>query len=386
MNILFDTRWLKPNPTGVGWYIQELAQELHQKQKNQEFDKKLANQDKIELTFLGGDMGKLPAEPKKIKLPLMKKKVYQWLWKTFEWPPLNSLAGKQDLVHFTNGTAVPHHYDKNIITVHDLTFMEFPEMIEPKNLHFLQKKASWSLKQASHIIAVSQDTKKDLQKHFQIPEEKISVIYNGVDRLFLQKPTDEELENVRKKYQLTSKFFLSVSTIEPRKDFGTLIEAYNLLPAAIKNEYQLLIVGGKGWQNEYKKITDLIHKLKLKEKVKLLGYIDYKDLPIIYRLAQIYIHTSLKEGFGIGLIQAMASHLPIIASNISCHPEIVKNAGIYFEPQNPQDLQKKIIEMLNKKGNRQYYVTMGSKIIENYSWKKAAEETLTLYQKVLTNS
>jgi len=377
MKILLDTRWLTAKPTGIGWYIKELIQE---------FDEKFANQTENELTLLGGDTAKFPEHLKKIKLPTAQKKLYQWSWKTFQKPSLNSLAGKQDLVHFTNGTAIPHKYAKNIITIHDLAFMEFPEMIESKNLAFLQKTIPWSLDQASHIIAVSQDTKKDLQKHFQVPEEKITVIYNGIDPLFLQKPDPEEMERVHKKYALPSKFFLSVSTIEPRKDFGTMIEAYNLLPASIKSEYGLVIVGAKGWQNEYKKITDLIHKLKLKENVKLLGYVDYQDLPSIYRLAQIYLHPSLKEGFGIGLIQAMASYLPIIASNTSCHPEIVKNAGIYFEVQNPEDLQRKIIEMINKKGNRQYYVTMGSKIIGNYSWKKAAQETLNLYQKVFKNS
>ncbi len=371
MKVLLDTRWLGQKPTGIGWYIYELIQQFAEKNND------------LELTLLGGNIQQINENWKKIPLPTLKKKLYQGFWKTVKWPRLNGMGGNQDLVHFTNGTAIPHSYKKNIITVHDLTYMEFPEMVEAKNLPFLQKTMPWSIKQASHLIAVSQDTKKDLMKYFQVPESKISVIYNGVDPIFLQTPTQEETEEVKKKYKLPGQYFLSVSTIEPRKDFGTMIEAYSLLPDSIKADHHLVIVGSKGWQNEYKKITDLIERLELKDKVHLLGYVEYKNLPAIYRLAKVYLHTSIKEGFGIGLIQAMASHLPIVASNTSCHPEIVKSAGLYFEMRNPNDLANKIIQMLNSKATRQYHIAVGSKLADNYSWKKSAQETLGIYKKII---
>lgn len=369
MKILLDTRWLKKKPTGIGWYISKLANEF-------------VEQTKDEITFLGGEQRYLPVNFKKIPLPLVKKKLYQGLWKRIYWPKLDFLAGKQDLVHFTNGTAIPHNYPKNIITIHDLAFVEYPEMIEAGNLVFLKKIMPWSIKQATHIITVSQDTKKDLQKHFDVPPEKITVIYNGIDSLFLQKPSAEESAKIRQKYNLPKKILLTVSTIEPRKDFSTLIQGYSLLPKSVQEEYELVIVGSKGWQNEYRKITDLINKLNLKNKIHLLGYVDYKDLPVIYRLASIYIHASIKEGFGIGLVQAMATQLPIVVSNTSCHPEIVKNAGLYFKVGSPEDLADKILQMLDRKSLQQYYITLGSKLVDQYSWGKAAEQTLKLYHQI----
>ncbi len=372
MKILLDTRWLKRKPTGVGWYISELAHQFS----------KISTD---EFTLLGGESKNLPQQLPRIPLSIIKKKVYQGLWKRVYWPKLDHLAGKQDVVHFMNGTAIPHSYPVNVLTVHDLTYIEHPEMIEAGNLVFLEKIMPWSIKQASHIIAVSEDTKADLHRYFNVPLERISVIYNGVDPIFLIPSEADEIANVQKKYKLPQKFFLSVSTIEPRKDYTTLIEAYNLLPEEIKKEFSLIIVGSKGWQNEYKKVTDLIHKLKLKNKVQLLGYVDYTDLPIIYKLAEIYLHTSIKEGFGIGLVQAMATHLPIIVSNTSCHPEIVKNAGLYFEPKNSEDLADKILQMLDRKSTRQYHVTIGAKLIEQYSWKKAALETLNIYHNLFNN-
>lgn len=365
---LIDTRWLTAKPTGVGVYIRELLQEFAIQAVDQE------------ITLLGGHGMEKFENFKRIPLSPVGKKVYQGLWKTIKWPLLNSLAGKQDVVHFTNGTAIPHHYPKNILTIHDLAFVEYPEMIESKNLKFLQKFVPWSVAQATHIIAVSQETKKDLQRHFQVPAEKITVIYNGIDREFLKTPTVEQLAKVRVHYELPAKFFLSVSTIEPRKDFATMIEAYALLPASIRKEYELVIVGSRGWEGEYQKLQAVVKKLQLSNKVHFLGYVDLVDLPIIYRLASLYLHTSLKEGFGIGLVQAMACGLPIIASNISCHPEIVQDAGLYFIVKNPQNLAEKIVQMLENESLRHDCIAKGLKLSENYSWKLAAQKTLKLYE------
>jgi glycosyltransferase involved in cell wall biosynthesis len=293
------------------------------------------------------------------------------------------LTGDIDLVHFTNGTAVPNKARKNVVTVHDLAFIKFPETIESKNLNFLSRFVPKSIKNADHIIAVSENTKKDIMDYYNYPSEKISVIYNGISESFLSMPSESFKIKTKHKYNLKKPFLLSVNTIEPRKNLSSLISAYARLNKNLRNSYDLVICGGIGWNGEFKKLKQLISDNGLSQSVKLLEFVDTDSLKAIYSMATLYITPSLYEGFGLGLVEAMGYSLPIIASDIACHHEIGKNACVYFSPTDIQELSLKIELLLIDKDKYNDLKNNGEKRVKLFSWKMSAEKTLEVYKKVL---
>jgi glycosyltransferase involved in cell wall biosynthesis len=318
-----------------------------------------------------------------IKIKGIKKRILQGFWKYLSFPKLEFITGEVDLFHFTNGTIVPNKANKNIITIHDLSFLKYPETIESKNLSFLKKMMPISLKRADHIITVSENTKKDVIENYNIEDSKITVVYNGLDYEFKEKSSLAMQAKVKQKYNLKNNFLLSVSTIEPRKNFSTLIEAYLKLNKEVKEKTDLIICGGEGWSGEKSKLENLIQKYNLNSNVKLLGFVSRKELRAIYDLAKIYIHTSFYEGFGLSMIEAMEANLPIIASNISCHPEICEDAALYFDVLDSQDLSYKIELLLIDENRRNKFINSGKNRVKNFSWSKAAEKTAEIYKNTL---
>ena len=366
MKLLLDTRWLTNNPSGVGMYIKNLILGL-------------CKHSEIFTTLFGNrDKKILPKHMQHIPFLGIKKKVFQFLWKTFHSPSIEFVTGDFPLVHYTNGTAIPQRHGKYILTVHDLAYITFPETIEKKNLKFLQKNVPVSIKNASHIIAVSDYTKDKIIKHFHISPTKITRIYNGIDDVFFHTYTNEKRKEIRMKYGLKKKYFLSVSTLEPRKDFLTQIRAYRGLAESIRKEYDLVIAGGKGWN--YQDIFDEAHKYLNTGHIKLLGYISQEDIPLLMQEASLYLHTSLEEGFGLSLVQALASRCPVIASKTSCHPEILKEYGTYFEVGNVNDLQEKIQKNVSKTPDTNI-LEAGYLYAKHFRWNKMQEETISLYKK-----
>jgi len=370
MKICIDTRWVSRNNSGVGCYITELAKALNQKTLPYDiflFGENIVPYSKIQTIILSG----------------IKKRIFQFMWKTFGIPSLEVFTGEMDLFHFTNLTNIPNKAKRNIVTVHDLAFKKLPLTIENKNLSFLEKKASQSIKKASHIIAVSNATKKDIMQYYNIASDKISVIYHGMDLDFLKSPSEAKNMKIKNKYSLNKPFLLSVSTLEPRKNFETLIHSYAKLNKSIIDEYDLVIVGQNGWSDEKKKLEAIIQHYKLTQKVKLLGFVDREELKSIYNLAKIYLHTSLYEGFGMSLLDAMAYKLPIIASDVSCHREILDKAALYYDLMNAQDLALKIELLLIDNDRYTDLSDKSQKRLKIFSWDKAAEQTAEVYKKVM---
>jgi len=368
VKICIDTRWMSNENSGVGSYIKFLLTELLSLDLPYDlsaFGEAFSSE--LELTDLKG----------------LKKKIFQGMWKYFNTPNIELLTGDVDLFHFTNGTIVPNRAKKNIVTIHDLSFLKYPETIERKNLLFLKKTIPLSLKKADHIIAVSKTTKNDIVERYGINENKITVIYNGLDANFKQESSLALRAKIKQKYNIRKDFLLSVSTLEPRKNFGKLILAYAKLNKELRDNNSLVICGGEGWGGEKSRLENLIQKYKLENNIKLLGFVDKKDLRAIYDLAKIYIHPSLYEGFGLGMIAAMEAKLPVIASETSCHPEVCDKAALYFDVEDSQDLAYKIELLMIDEKRRQALINLGEKRVKRFSWGKAAKETAEVYKKTL---
>jgi len=368
MKLLLDTRWLTKIPSGVGNTIANIISGL-EKETN------------IQTTFFGNYFeSKKHEHISHIPLSGIKKKFFQFFWREFFFPKIELVTGKHDLVHYTNATAIPQKHGKYILTVHDLSYVEFAKTIESKNLFFLQRHIPWSIQKADHIIAVSNHTKENIIKYFKIPEDKITVIYNGIDKIFFENHS-QKLLKLKKKHNLKNKYFLSVSTIEPRKDYITQIKAYKKLPENIRKEYDLIIAGGTGWKSK-EVITEVKKEMNIGN-IKLLGYVPELDISCLMQNASLYIHSSLDEGFGLPLIQALASKCHVIASNTSCHPEILQEHATYFEVQNVNDLVKTIQKKINHPQSSEQKEA-GYEYAKQFSTKNMVTETIELYKQLLS--
>jgi len=271
-----------------------------------------------------------------------------------------------------------------VITVHDVAFLCYPEAYDPSYLHFLRTMLPRALRAADHIITVSENTRRDLLRHYGVSPSKVGVVYNGVGEIFLRRFDHETLEAKRREYGLPEKFILSVGTIEPRKNFGLLVEAFACLKLREKMDHQLVLVGKK--DRDYPAVAAIIAKYGLQSEVHLPGWVPVEDLAAIYQLADLLAYPSLYEGFGLPLLEAMASGLPVIASNVSAIPEVVGDAALLVSPTDPEELTNAMRAALREKSLREELAEKGLKRARKFSWDRAAENTLRIYERLQTRT
>ncbi len=294
----------------------------------------------------------------------------------------NRLASKKiDLFHSPRFTLPQKKPCKFIITMHDLAFKKFPQLVKKEEINVFRNQIEAAVNRADKIIADSQNTKKDLINLFNIRNDKIEVIYLGVDEVYHPIRTQELLRETKNKYNLPREFILFVGTIEPRKNLKRLIEAFYELKKNKSIEHGLVIVGEKGWLCD--DIFETLGKLHLNQDVIFAGYIPESELPLIYNAADLFVFPSLYEGFGLPPLEAMACGVPVVTSNVSSLPEVVGDAAILVDPYNIQAIAEAIEQVLENNNLREKMIEKGFNQAKKFSWEKAARETLNLYYKCL---
>lgn len=296
---------------------------------------------------------------------------YQVVWGKFLWSqiflPLKLTREKLD-VFFSPAHYLPRFISiPSVVTIHDLSFYRYPEDFRKIDLIKLLNGTSYSIKKASQIIAVSQATKNDILKIYRLPQEKVTVIYNGFEKPKLR--WGKTLKKVPKKY------FLYVGTLQPRKNIITLIHAFNEIQKRNKN-FELVIAGKKGWM--YQSLFQEVLNLGLSRKVFFTDYITDKQLIFLYRHAYVFIMPSLYEGFGIPVLEAMSYGCPVISSYTSSLPEVGGDACLYFNPLDTKSLITKMEQLIHDIKLRTELIKKGKERIKLFSWEKCAEETLNL--------
>jgi len=291
---------------------------------------------------------------------------------------------KLDLMHFPHFNAPIFYTKPFVVTIHDLTLHYYPykeysprwslkKQIEIWVYRFLMGRV---VKNAKRIIAVSENTKKDLIKEYALKPEKITTIYEGVPETF-QKSTQEGIEAVKKKYGIMKNYLLYTGVWRSHKNLLKLIEAFKLILDA-GQDVQLVLTGKK--DPAYPEIPDLIQKLGLQAKVILTGFVDDADLVPLMSGATIYVFPSLYEGFGLPPLEAMALGVPVACSNNSSLPEVVGNAAVTFDPRNAQDMADKIIGILKSPELLKTLETRGYENVRRFSWKTMARQILEIYR------
>ncbi len=270
---------------------------------------------------------------------------------------------------------------KKILTIHDLIPLLFPKTYS-RDTSFLWNSSLKLIKnRIDHVIAVSQKTKDDCIKYFDIPDEKVTIIPNAVNARYKPIKNIEEVKNnLKMSYKLTDPFILFTGRIEARKNVPVLIKAlYKLKKMGLK--HKLVVVGGRGWK--YEETIGEIERLNLQESVIFPGYVPDEDLVKLYNAADLFVYPSLYEGFGLPPLEAMACGTPVITSNTSSLPEVVGNAGIMVNPKDVNGLAESMHRVLTDNVLKEDLSKKSLERSKKFSWEKSANETWKVYESIL---
>lgn len=289
------------------------------------------------------------------------------LWHRAQLPiPVELITGPLDVYHAPDFT-LPPTGARTLLTVHDLSFVRDPESASPGLRGYLATVVPRSVRRADHIITVSHATKADLVELYRTPESKITVLYEGVDPIF--KPTPNPA--IRAKYGLGSApYILSISTIQPRKNYRRLIQAFAQLPA----EFNLVIAGSKGWL--YDDIFVEAEQPAVRGRVRFVGFVPDDDLPGLYSEAAALAYPSLYEGFGLPLLEAMACGTPTLTSNASCLPEVAGGASLLVDPYSIESIAEGLKQVL---AGRDGWIVKGFARAAQFRWDDVAAKLIELY-------
>ena len=260
---------------------------------------------------------------------------------------------------------------KSIVTVHDLIYLRYPNLFSSIDLKIYDKKFRSACKRANKIIAVSQQTKKDIIDYFSISEDKIEVVYQGCNEVFKKTRNNKEL--IKNKFQLFEKYLLYVGSIEKRKNLITLLKVLKDLPN------KKLIVIGDGTRYK-KKCMNFIHDNNLSNRIKILSGLNLNDMASIYQNAEMLIYPSIFEGFGIPILEALYSKIPVITSKGGCFIEAGGPDSIYINPLSKEDIIKAINKIDNNSEIREKMIANGLKYAENFSDQNIANNLMKVYQ------
>ena len=286
-----------------------------------------------------------------------------------------------ELFHATEHLLLPLRAVPTVLTVHDLIFRHLPEHHKPLNRWYLNLTMPLYCRRATHIIAISECTRRDLIAAYSLPPEKITVIHEAADPRFCLQPPDA-VTTIRARYGLPDCYLLFVGTIEPRKNLMRLLTAFETVHAEGLSD-GLVIVGKRGWL--YDDFFAALERSPARDAVIFPGYVPDDDLPAIYAGAQASIFPSIYEGFGLPVLEAMACGTPVAASNGSSIPEVGGEAALYFDPTDTEALTEAIRTVLDDADLRADLRQRGFEQAARFSWERAAEATTRVYRTLTSN-
>lgn len=266
---------------------------------------------------------------------------------------------------------------KSVVTIHDLIFLRYPSFYKPIDRAIYTYKFRKACENADRIIAVSECTKKDVIELFRIPESKITTIYQGCDGSFLSEASDEKKAEVRAKYHLPQRYILNVGSIEERKNVWLAVKAIETMAEDI-----FLVIVGR-WTHYADEVKEYVSAHHLTDRVVFLTSMAFTDLPAVYQQAEVFVYPSLYEGFGIPIVEALNSGVPVVAATQSCLQEAGGPTSLYVDPHDAAGLKEILEKILSDTVLRSRMIESGREYARKFSEKNQAEALMNLYKSLL---
>ncbi|MDR4892112.1 MULTISPECIES: glycosyltransferase family 4 protein [unclassified Chryseobacterium] len=365
MKIAFDAKRFFHNTSGLGNYSRDLVRILSEYEPENEY--LLLNKNKSE-------RGKDILEHPNVHFIETSKGNFSRQLK------MGKDAQKQnaDIFHGLSGE-LPLKWDskpiKKVVTIHDLIFVRYPQYYSffDRRIHFWKFKKAAEM--ADKIIAISEQTKRDIIQYLKVPETKIEVIYQGCHQAFKEQQSPELMQEVKEKFRLPERFILNVGTIEDRKNLLNIVKAVN------GTEIPLVVVGRK--TKYFQKIERFLKKNKMEKQVLFLEGVSMDELACLYKLADIFVYPSFFEGFGIPVIEALFSKTVVVTSNTSCLPEAGGKDSVYINPDNDLDIRAKIKFLWENESERKRREEKGFEFVQKFNDEPIAKQLMNFYQKLI---
>ncbi len=308
------------------------------------------------------------------------------LWYRLRLPlPVQWVTGPLDLFHSPDFVLPPVAGGiPTLLTIHDLSFVHYPETFPAALVSYLNSVVPWSIGRATHLLADSESTREDLINTWQVPAEKITVLYGGVEPTFSPVTGGAERRAILAKYAIGDvPYILSVGTVQPRKNYRMLIRAFK--GVTTKRPHNLVIAGGNGWL--YEKILGEADRQGVADRVQFVGFVDDSDLPALYTGAALFVLPSLYEGFGLPILEAMGCGVPVITSDASSLPELARTAegaeaAVQLSPHDESAWTEAIDQLLSNPDRCGDLVANGFKQSSRFSWTETAHQLRALYQRM----
>lgn len=372
MNIAFDAKRAFKNRTGLGNYSRSLVAALHQYYPQHQY---LLYTPLLQGPSLFDQAFDMP----RVKVIQSPGKFLSSFWRSFRIPytlPKKDVQVYHGLSAELPAGSVPHGV-KYVVTIHDLIFLRFPDLYPALDRKIYWYKTKSACDKADLIIAISEQTKRDLIRYMKVPADKIRVVYQTCHEVFEQTVPAQQLSIVAAKYKLPQRFVLSVGTIETRKNVLLIVKALRELPADVA----LVLVGKK---TDYAaEVESYIAAHGLQKRVYILSDVGFADLPAVYQLATIFVYPSIFEGFGIPVVEAIKCRVPVIAATGSCLEEAGGPDSLYVHPDDDAALAAHIAHLWNQEDKRQEQIVKALKYAERFTTAHFAGHTMQVYQELV---
>lgn len=370
MKIGFDAKRIFHNSTGLGNYGRDVVRILNNRADISHFF--LFNTKKSKMAKA------VPLNKATIVYP----KGWIWeklpaLWRLFgQWKQINE--AQLDIYHGLSGE-IPYSFKKKriprIVTIHDLIFLSHPHYYNFWDRVIYKIKFRYACKISDHIIAISEQTKREIIKYFKVDAQKISVVYQGCHALFKKNLDAAKKTQVKEKYQLPDEYVLYVGTLQERKNALTLIKSVH------GTSHHLVLVGKE--KSYAKKLHTYVQQNQLQKQVTFIKDADLEQLVAIYQNATLFCYPSFCEGFGIPIIEALYSKLPVITTKDGCFPEAAGPDSIFIDPSNVEEIRKHINYLFDHPEERAKIAEKGYDFVQKFSDENVAQNMMDVYKKVM---
>jgi glycosyltransferase involved in cell wall biosynthesis len=366
MRLAFDITSLHDRRTGVGAFASEVLT-------------RVAHHDGIDVigysvSWRGRDRVTAELAPPGVSLatrPMAAQPLRQ-LWRRINWPPITWWTGRIDIVHGPNFVVPPGRGATELMTVHDLTFVRYPELCTRDVLQYADL-IPRALRRGAHVHTVSDFVAGEVMDVFEVEADRVHVVPNGVD------PVGEGDPEAGRRYAGGDRYVLALGTIEPRKDHPLLVEAFDAL-ASDDPDVRLVIAGQDGWRTDV--FDRAVERARHRDRVVRAGFVDDRARADLLAGARVFAYPSRYEGFGLAPLEAMAAGTPVVTARTGALPQVLGDAAAYVEPGDRAALTSALADLLDDSDRREELMSKGRVRAAGYSWDACADGLIRLYQRL----